>query len=310
MTFQQLEYIVAVDKYRHFNNAATVCGVTQSSLSATIQKFEQEIDVVIFDRSKHPIEPTEMGRRIIQQAEVLLHNSTMLRELVRSERNEERGTLLIGMMPEVAQVLFARMARHIKENAPSVETRVCALPPRQVIDKLQRSELDLVITSTLDIQDTNLLSIDLWTERFVLYVSPASSLFHRENIRLEDLQDGEIWVLRDFHDAYPQLSDVIHKATLRRSFLDFGNLPTLVSAVDFNGGYTLLPESYSDCLSAEQRQNIRKINSGKLFRTITLAYRKDFMREGLLNVVTEAIKRILPHDMLSARLNNFEKIKL
>lgn len=310
MTFQQLEYIVAVDKTRHFVNAAAACGVTQSTLSSTIQKLEQEIDVNIFDRSKKPIEPTLLGKQIIQQAEVILHNSAMLRQMVQSERNEERGKLRIGMLPEVTQVVFPRLSRIFKEDSPFIEPHVQALPATQLIDMLQRSELDMVITASNDVQDTNLLCVDLWTERFVLYVSPASPLHNRESIRPEDLQDGDIWVLRDFHDCYPSLSEVTHRQTMHTSFLDFANLPTLIDTVDANGGYTLIPEICSGFLSAEQRSNIRRINSGKYFRTIVLAMRKDFMREGMLNIVTNAIKRIIPRELLSNRLTNFDKVKL
>ncbi|MDO4496352.1 MAG: LysR family transcriptional regulator [Bacteroidales bacterium] len=310
MTFQQLEYIIAVDKSRHFVNAATACGVTQSTLSSTIQKLEAEIDVIIFDRSKHPIEPTPMGRQVIQQAEIILHNSSMLRQMVKSHREEERGQLRIGMIPDVAQVVFPPFARIVKENNPLVEPHIHALPPAALINMLQRSELDMVIVSAGDILDTNLLSFDLWTERFVLYVSPASVLYNRENLRPEDLQNGEIWVLRDFHDSYPQLTEVIHRETMHTSFLDCGNLPTLISAVDVNGGYTLIPETCAQFLSAEQKSNIRRVNSGKFFRTTVLAIRKDFMREGMLNIVTNAMKRIIPREMLSSRLLNFDKVKI
>jgi len=310
MTFQQLEYIVAVDNTRHFVNAATACGVTQSTLSSTIQKLEQEIDVVIFDRSKHPIEPTPMGRQVIQQAAVILHNSSLLRQLAQSERDEARGKLIIGMMPEVSQVLYPRMSGIFKSDAPFVEPHIFAQPPSLLIGMLQRSELDMVIVSSGDIDDTNLLSVDLWTERFVLYISPASALYNRESIRPEDLQDGDIWVLRDFHDSYPQLTEVTHSETMHTSFLDSGNLPTLIAAVDANGGYTLIPETCAQFLTAEQQKNIRRINSGKYFRTVVLAIRKDFLREGILNIVTNIVKRIIPREMLSSRLVNFDKVKL
>jgi len=310
MTFQQLEYIVAVDSTRHFVNAATACGVTQSTLSSTIQKLEQEIDVVIFDRSKHPIEPTPMGRQVIQQASIILHNSSMLRELAQSERNEERGKLFIGMMPEVSQVLYPRMAAIIKSEAPNIEPHIQALPPAQLINMLQRSELDMVIVSTADIEDTNLLSVDLWTERFVLYISPASALYNRENIRPEDLLIGDMWVMRDFHDSYPQLTEVTHSETMHTCFLDCGNLPTLIATVDANGGFTLIPEICAQFLSPEQQKNIRRVNSGKFFRSVVLAIRKDFLREGMLNIITNTVKRIIPSEMLSNRLSNFDKVKL
>lgn len=311
MTFQQLEYIVAVDKYRHFVNAATACGVTQSTLSTTIQKLEQEIDVTIFDRTKHPIEPTVMGKRVIQQAEIILHNSSDLRQLAQSERDEEHGRLNIGMVGSVAQMLFPSFVRKLHVSAPHLEPHVVEENPINLIGMLQRSELDMLIISASDVSDTNLLSIELWTERFVLYVSPASFVSHIENPRPEDLRDGDIWTLRAFHDRYPQLTELTHQpSNLHQCHLEVGNLQTLIATIDANGGYTLIPETYALALSPEQRRNIRKINSGKFFRTISLAIRQDYMRERMLNVVTDAIKAIIPQELLSNRLKNFDKVKL
>lgn len=310
MTFQQLEYIVAVDKSRHFVNAATACGVTQSTLSATISKLEQEIDVVIFDRSKHPIEPTPMGERIIRQAEVILHNSAQLRAMVQNEKDEVQGQLLLGMIPSVAPVLFPQMGRLVSTLAPNLQVHIHEHNSAKLIDQLQRSELDLAIMDSVDVKDSNLMCIDLWTERFVLYASDSHPLRHRETVRIEEMLDGNIWTLRAFHDHYPQLTEVTHQSTLRHTFLESGSLHTLMAAVDANGGFTLLPEIFSTCLSAEQHKGLHKINSGKFFRTISLAVRQDYLREGMLNVVTGAIKRIIPNELLSSRIANFERIKL
>lgn len=310
MTFQQLEYIIAVDKSRHFVNAATACGVTQSTLSATISKLEQEIDVVIFDRSKHPIEPTQMGKRIIRQAEVILHNSSQLRAMVQNEREEAQGMLMLGMTPSVAPVLFPQMGRWITTQAPNLQVHIHELTAASLIERMQRSELDMAIMDSADIKDSNLMCIDLWTERFVLYASEGHPLRTRETVRVEEMLDGTIWTLRDFHDHYPQLTEVTHQNTLRHTYLESGSLYTLVAAVDANGGFTLLPEVFASCLSAEQRKGLHKINSGKFFRTISLAIRQDYLREGMVNVVSGAIKRIIPNDLLLSRIANFDKIKL
>lgn len=310
MTFQQLEYIVAVDKSRHFVNAATQCGVTQSTLSTTIAKLEQEIDVIIFDRSKHPIEPTPMGKRIIQQAEIILHNSSQLREMVESERDEERGKLLIGMLPSVAPIFFPKFSRFVQQENPSLEAHLFEKMPLDLIDDLQRAAIDMAIVSTNDVVDTNLLTIDLWQERFVVYAARNNRLFGQANIRVEDLRDGQMWTLRSFHDRYPQLTEVTHQPSLYHNTLDVGSLQTLLETVDASAGYTLIPETLTQCLSKERQQSVGRINSGKFFRTITLAIRKDYMRERLLNIVTGAVKRIVPRELLTTRLTNFDKVKL
>lgn len=310
MTFQQLEYIVAVDKSRHFVNAATACHVTQSTLSTTISKLEQEIDVVIFDRTKHPIEPTPMGKLIIQQAEIILHNSSQLRALVQNEKEEVFGQLLLGMAPSVAPVLTPFFGRHISSSAPSLQVHIHEHSSAKLIEQLQRAELDMIIVNSTDVNDSSLLSVDLWTERFVLYASPSHQLFHRETIRTEEMLDGNIWTLRSFHDHYPQLTEVTHQPTMRPTFLESGNLHTLIATVDANGGFTLLPESFTGCLSPAQREGVHRINSGKYFRTISLVLREDYMRERMLNIVVDVIKRIIPKELLSSRISKFETVKL
>lgn len=306
MTFQQLEYIVAVDNYRHFVNAATACGVTQSTLSTTIAKLEQEVDVVIFDRSKHPVEPTELGKRIISQAKVILHNSQQLREMVRFEKESDSGELIMGIIPSVAAHLYPSLVRHMRDYCPNVHTTVTEDYAEALIEKLQRAELDMAILANTEIKDTNLLDVELYTERFLVYVSPASPLWHREWLRPEDLQDGGIWAMRAFHDHYPQLASIMHRKTYHNTTLDHGDLRTLIKLVDVNGGYTIIPELFKNVLSAEQQKNVRTIQGPKFFRTISLVIRHDYLRERMLNIVADSVKRVVPTEMISQHLLKFK----
>lgn len=306
MTFQQLEYIVAADEHRHFVNAATACGVTQSTLSSTIAKLEQEIDVVIFDRSKHPIEPTVLGQRIINQAKVILHNSQQLRELVINEKTSDKGRLILGIIPSVAPYLYPSMARYLKDNYPNIHTNVTASSPEQLIEKIQRSELDMAILSGQDIKDTNLLEIELFTERFVLYTSPASPLWQKEWIRPEDMLGGDMWSLRSFHDCYPQLTPFAHREEFHTTTFDTGDLSTLIHLVNSNGGYTILPELMRKTLTPEEQGNLRPIQGPKFFRTVSLVIRQDYLRERMLNIVADAVKHCIPTDLINARLQKYK----
>lgn len=306
MTFQQLEYIVAADEYRHFVNAATACGVTQSTLSTTIAKLEQEIDVVIFDRSKHPIEPTLLGQRIINQAKVILHNSQQLRDLVLNERESDKGRLLIGIIPSASPYLYPFMARYLKDNFPHIRTVVTEASPEELVEKIQRSELDMAILAGSDIKDSNLLEIELFTERFMLYTSPASALWHREWIRPEDMMGGDMWSIRSFHDRYPQLAPYAHREEFHTSTFNAGSLTTLVNLVNANGGYTILPELMRKVLTPGEQQNLKPIQGPKFLRTISLAIRQDYMRERMLNIVADAVKHCVPAEMFNSRLHKFK----
>ena len=108
MTLQQLEYIVALSKTKHFVHAAEMCGVTQPTLSMMIQKLEDELDVKIFDRSKHPIAITAIGLKIIEQAQVILCQLNKVNELVSAEKGDLSGNINIAIIPTVAPYLLPK----------------------------------------------------------------------------------------------------------------------------------------------------------------------------------------------------------
>ena len=114
MNLQQLEYIVALDKHRHFQRAAEACGVSQPTLSALVQKLEEELDLTLFDRKSHPIAPTDSGRAVIDQARVILYNVAQLKEMTRSEKEQESGTLRIGLIPTVAPYVLPRLFKQMQ----------------------------------------------------------------------------------------------------------------------------------------------------------------------------------------------------
>ena len=106
MTLQQMEYIVAVDKYRHFARAAESCGVSQSTLSSLVQKLELELDVTIFDRNSHPVKPTAVGEEIIHRVQRVLFNAAQVRELVSARKGESVGKVSLGIISTVAPYLL------------------------------------------------------------------------------------------------------------------------------------------------------------------------------------------------------------
>ena len=109
MTLQQLEYIVALDKYRHFVKAAESYHVTQYTLSMMVQKLEQELEINIFDRKAQPIAPTEIGVRLIDQAKVILYNSKQFKELALTEKEQESGKVTLGIIPTVAPYILPKL---------------------------------------------------------------------------------------------------------------------------------------------------------------------------------------------------------
>ena len=136
MNIQQLEYIISVDTCRHFVKASEKCFVTQATLSMMIKKLEEELDVKIFDRSRQPVVPTEIGNKIIAQAKIILQESNRLKEIVQEEQGELKGELRIGIIPTLAPYLLPLFMNSFMKKYPQVRLRISELTTVDIINKL------------------------------------------------------------------------------------------------------------------------------------------------------------------------------
>jgi len=141
MTLQQLEYIIALDKTRHFVRAAEMCGVTQPTLSAMIQKLEDELDCRIFDRSSHPIVPTEVGAMILQQAQVVMFNVQQLKENILSQKGSVAGSLSLAIIPTVAPYLLPELITLFRRDYADISLKITEMRTETIIEKLHNAEM-------------------------------------------------------------------------------------------------------------------------------------------------------------------------
>ena len=304
MTIQQLEYIVAIDKYRHFVKASEACGVTQPTLSSMIQKLEAELDTVIFDRNSHPICPTLQGERIIDQAKVVLYNTRQLKEMALSEREQESGDLRLGVIPTVAPYIIPQLFHEVHVSYPRVRLHISEARTAVIIEKLHRAELDVALLAT-PLDDNNLLEIPVYYEKFVAYVSPNEPLFQEETIASEHMPTDKLWILQEGHCMRNQVMNFCERLSGYSSIYEAGSISTLVKIVDVNGGYTIIPELHLPLLDENQHKNLRSFTEPYPIREISLVVRKDYVRERLLNILAECIRRIIPEHMVDNRLKKY-----
>lgn len=304
MTLQQMEYIVAVDQYRHFVRAAEACGVTQSTLSSMIQKLETELDLRIFDRNTHPIRPTREGERIIAQAKVVLYNASQIKEMVLSERQQTGGEIKMGIIPTVAPYILPEFFKSIHSRYPAVTLRVSEMRTSVIIQYMERAEIDMALLAT-PLQQENLLEIPIYYEKFVAYISPDEPLYRQSEIETQHLPSEHLWVLQEGHCLRNQVMNICEHKSGYSDIYEAGSIDTLVKIVDKNGGYTVIPELHVALLSPEQQSHIRKIVNPEPVREISLVVRNDFVRERLLNIVAECVRNIIPEYMVDSRLKRF-----
>lgn len=301
MTLQQLEYIVALDKYRVFVQAAESCGVTQSTLSSLVMKLEEELDVTIFDRDSRPVKPTEAGQLVINQAKVILYNVHQLEETIRSEKQCDTGEINISICPTITPYITPKLFKYMMGNHPSVTLHVTELPREGILKKLQRAEIDIAIMSDPN-KHEDLLEIPLFKEKYLAYVSPKSPLYQKQNIDLQTMPREDLWGLREDINLQAQDPMMFDKAINHSSLYEAGNIPTLMMIVDENGGFTTIPELHIRLIRDSFKRNIRPIVNPEPYRIVSLFVRKDYFREKMLNIIAEAIKNIIPEEMLDEHL--------
>ncbi|HRZ99002.1 MAG TPA: hydrogen peroxide-inducible genes activator [Paludibacter sp.] len=303
MTLQQLEYIVALDKTRHFVRAAEMCNVTQPTLSAMIQKLEDELDCQIFDRSSHPIMPTEIGRLIIKQAHVILFNANQLKENVEVHKGSMGGNLNLAMIPTVAPYLLPGFISIFRENYSDIVLKISEMRTETIIQKLLTAEIDMAILST-PLENPQILEVPLYYEKFEAYISPNEAIYQLKEISPSEMPLEHLWVLEEGHCLRNQVFNFCDNRVHSTTY-EAGSIDTLVKIVDINGGYTVIPELHIDLLSNVQKKNLRNIVKPETTREISLVIRQDYVREGLMNAVADTVKQIIPVHMLDARLKKF-----
>ena len=304
MTLQQLEYIVAVDEHRHFVRAAESCGVTQSTLSSLIQKLETELDVVIFDRACHPIEPTALGREIIAQARVVLYNASQMEELVATHKEMAVGNISLGVASTIAPFILPRLFSYMQKNHPDVVLHVEEARVETLKAKLQRAELDVAILA-MPVAEDNLLEIPIFRERYVAYVSSECDLYNSMELDTQTLRADDIWVLGESYCPNVEQFPFCVRDISSVSIYAAGSIETLMRIVDENGGYTIIPELQLQLMSDASRNNVRKLYNPVPGREVAFVVRRDFVRQRMLNILADAIKSIIPEEMIDERLKKF-----
>ncbi|RZJ77379.1 MAG: hydrogen peroxide-inducible genes activator [Flavobacterium sp.] len=299
MTLVQLEYIVAVDTYRSFVSAAEKCFVTQPTLSMQVQKLEEMLNVKIFDRSKQPVIPTEIGAQIIDQARIVLQENKKIKEIISSQQQEVIGELKIGIIPTIAPYLLPKVIAAMLEKYPELKLVIWEYTTEDIIHHLKTGVIDCGILAT-PLVDANIAETPLYYENFVSYISKNSKLYKKKAIDAEDFEDENIWLLNEGHCMRTQVLNICRTTKnnrLQSLTYNTGSVETLIRMVDINNGATLLPELALAELTAKQLGKVRYFKSPEPVREISLVTHKNFIKKRMLNALKDEVLAIIPKTM-------------
>lgn len=306
MTLQQLEYIVAVYRTRHFVKAAEACGVTQPTLSAMIQKLEAELDVKLFERSSQQVMPTAIGKVVVEQAWKVLNRARKLKDIVAEEKKSLMGTFRLGILPTIAPYLLPRFFPSLMRENPSLDIRVVEMKTAEIRRAIDRGEIDAaVMVDTGDLDDYALTT--LFYEQFLAYVSPSDLLSAKKSIKTSDLSNEFLWLLDEGHCFRDQLVKFcqLKAAKTSQSAYSLGSIETFMRIVENGQGVTFIPELASMQLTSTQKALVRPFAIPIPTREVVMATSKSFVRQSLIDMIAGQIRKSVPEKML--KLNNTEQ---
>jgi len=297
MTIVQLEYVVAVDTYRSFNAAAEKCFVTQPTLSMQVQKLEDSIGVKLFDRTKQPVVPTELGKEVIAQARVLLAEYQKINELITDRNKELTGELKIGIITTVAPYIIPKLITQFMHKYPGVKLQIWEQTTDQIVQQLKQGTIDCGIMST-PLHEPQLIETPLFYEHFVAYVANCSKLADKKQVSAEDINVDELWILNEGHCMRDQVLNICQRRKTTKGFQHYeyntGSIETLKRMVDENNGVTILPELALNDLSNAQQEKVRFFKSPAPAREISLVTQKNFVKRRMIEAVKQEIIAFVP----------------
>lgn len=302
MTLQQLEYILAVNQFRHFAKAAEHCRVTQPTLSAMIQKLEDELDTKIFDRSQQPICPTPVGQLVIEQARIVLEQSGHIKDIIEEEKHSLSGVFNLGILPTIAPYLLPRFFPQLMKKYPELDIRVSEMKTNDIKKALQTGEIDAGIVASLAGME-EFRQTSLFYEQFFAYVAHEDALYNNEVIRTSDLNGEQLWLLDEGHCLRDQLVRFCQMKSARASQLAYhlGSMETFMRMVESGKGVTFIPELAVLQLSEPQKELVRPFAIPSPTRQIVMLTNKNLIRHTLLEMLVKEIQCTVPKKMLSLK---------
>lgn len=312
-TLTQLEYIIAVDKLKHFGRAADSCHVSQPSLSAQIQKVEEELNVIIFDRSKKPIVTTDLGLKVVEQAKKVLleHHRLMNLQL---NTNKIQGKFHLGVIPTLSPYIVPLFVESFSKKYPDVELTISENKTSDILELFHEDKIDAGLLVT-PLDEDNLDETFLFFEPFYAFVANTHPFYKKSSLAESDLEGETLWILNEGHCFRNQVLEICgfknKNQVLNNVTFESGSLETLINLIRQGEGYTLLPYLATQNLNKEEKQkNLKLFKKPVPTRQVSLVYSHKFNKEKIIEALSSEILQNIPEDLKKLKKNNIEVIPI
>jgi LysR family hydrogen peroxide-inducible transcriptional activator len=297
MTLNQLRYVVAVARERHFGRAADACFVSQPTLSVAVKKLEDELGVSLFERGAGEIGITEIGEQIVAQAQRVLEETDSVMRLARTGRDPLVGPLRFGAIYTIGPYVLPPLIPLIMERAPQMPLLIEENFTAVLTEQLKRAELDVILIS-LPFDEPGIHTLPLYDEEFVALMPGTHPWAQHERVDASELANEHVLLLGAGHcfreqvlAAFPQCLPHGRGAGMLQRTLEGGSLETIRYMVASGVGITVLPCSAAqqDCFG-DRMVCARPFAGAGPRRRVALAWRKSFTRFGAIEAIADAIR--------------------
>ncbi|PKB15380.1 LysR substrate-binding domain-containing protein [Flavobacterium sp. 5] len=295
MTITQLKYVLAVAEHKNFTLAAEKCFVTQPTLSMQIQKIEEELNIQIFDRTKKPIQLTDIGQKIVNQAKNIVNEADRIQDIVEQQKGFIGGEFRLGIIPTIMPTLLPMFLNNFIKKYPKVKLIIEELNTDEIIIKLKNGNLDAAIAAT-PLEDEKIKEIVLYFEPFVAYIPENNAIFQKEEIEIDDLNINEILLLQDghcFRDGILNLCKNRNETGLKSFQIESGSFETLIKLADEGLGTTLLPYLHTLDLKDSDKLKLRHFKEPKPAREVSLIYPKSELKIQIIDALRSTISGVV-----------------
>ena len=290
MTIIQLEYLLAVANFGSFSVASEHCFVTQPSLSMLFMALEEELGVVLLDRSKKPVIPTEAGEVVLAQVRETLSEYHSIKEVVKRFKGEVSGKIRLGVIPTIAPYLLHRFLPEFVERYPKVDIEVREMKTADIVEALNHDKIDVAIVAGGTCGE-GVVEQELFNDKFYAYVSPRNSLYNKSNVRVEDIDINDLLLLSEgncMRDQVIELCQARRRVPSRYQF-ESGQLDTLMRIVDTTSLITIIPEMAVRFVPEERKRQVKTLFKGASSRKIALVSRRTYAKRSIVEALRQTI---------------------
>jgi LysR family hydrogen peroxide-inducible transcriptional activator len=308
MNIQQLQYAVAIDRYKSFSKAAEACFITQATLSTMIKKLEAELNIIIFDRKTNPVITTECGKEIVEEAQKALLHIEQMKNKATESKGHILGEINLGIIPTIAGNLLHRIIPSLLDKYPKLKLNIQENTTNHIIQKLRNGELDAGVVST-PLNEKDLEEKILYYEKLMVYglAVKKTKLFKTP----KDIPKENIWLLEQDNCLTDQVINFCSLNSKKiNSNLSFqpNSFESLLNIVDQMKGLTLIPELYYHDLCIEKKQNVRDFMKPFPVREISIIYYRPYAKLRLIEALSEQIHANISPLLQSSKLKNSDML--